>query len=137
MDRTISISLPVRDLALSTRFYEALGATNDSAFTDETAAMMRFSPHIVVMLLTHARYAGFTQRAIPDAHRTAQMALGISQPSRAAVDEAVIRAAAIGGTADVNPAEDHGFMYSRSVADPDGHIWEPVWMEMAAAPQDA
>ena len=38
-----------------------------------------------------------------------------------------------GGTADVNPPEDHGFIYQRTIADPDGHIWEPFWMDPAMA----
>ena len=41
--------------------------------------------------------------------------------------------AANGGTADVNPPEDHGFMYQRTIADPDAHIWEPFWMDAAMA----
>ena len=31
---------------------------------------------------------------------------------------------------------DHGFMYNRSLADPDGHIWEAMWMDLAAIPSD-
>jgi uncharacterized protein len=27
-------------------------------------------------------------------------------------------------------------MMSRSFADPDGHVWEPMWMDMSAAPAD-
>jgi predicted lactoylglutathione lyase len=30
--------------------------------------------------------------------------------------------------------QEHGFMYGRSFEDPDGHIWEVVWMDLAAAP---
>ena len=40
------------------------------------------------------------------------------------------------GTADINPAQDHGFMFSRSLADPDGHVWEAFWMDPAAVPQE-
>lgn len=38
-----------------------------------------------------------------------------------------------GGTIDATPVQDHGFMFSRSFADPDGHIWETFWMDPAAA----
>ena len=37
-----------------------------------------------------------------------------------------------GGTADINPVQDMGFMYNRNLADPDGHVWEMMWMDMAA-----
>ena len=33
---------------------------------------------------------------------------------------------------DANDPIDYGFMYSRSFQDPDGHIWEVVWMDEAA-----
>ena len=40
-----------------------------------------------------------------------------------------------GGKADPTPLQDMGFMYGRSFEDPDGHIWENVFMDMAAMPQ--
>ena len=43
-------------------------------------------------------------------------------------------AARHGGTADVNPQQDLGFLFNRSLADPDGHVWEAVWMDPAAIP---
>jgi len=46
-------------------------------------------------------------------------------------------AAAHGGQADVNPMEDHGFMYTRDLADPDGHMWAALWMDPAAMPASA
>lgn len=139
MDKMIFVNLPVRDLERSIAFYSAVGGVQDKHFSDDGAAMMRLSETICVMLLTHERFRGFTPRKIPDAHETAQVLLALSEESRAAVDATVARAAAAGGTADPNPAQDHGFMYGRSYADPDGHIWETVWMDMAAAmaPQDA
>lgn len=135
MERMIFVNLPVKDLALSRTFYEAIGATNEPNFTDEGAAMMRFSEAIAVMLLTHERFASFTKRPIPNAHESAQMLIALSEESRESVDDVVGRAAGAGGTADPNPPQDHGFMYSRSFADPDGHIWEPAWMDMSAIPQ--
>jgi hypothetical protein len=38
---------------------------------------------------------------------------------------------AAGGT-EADGAEDHGFMYSRSFFDLDGHGWQVMWMEPAA-----
>jgi uncharacterized protein len=43
-------------------------------------------------------------------------------------------AAAHGGQADVNPVQELGFMYSRDLADPDGHLWGAFWMDPAAMP---
>ena len=41
-------------------------------------------------------------------------------------------ALAAGGT-EADDAEDHGFMYSRSFFDLDGHGWQVMWMDPAAA----
>ena len=132
MEKMIFVNLPVRDLNRSIAFYSAVGGVQDVQFSDDSAAMMRLSDTICVMLLTHERFSSFTPRKIPDAHVSAQVLLALSDESRDAVDAVVARAARAGGTADPNPAQDHGFMYGRSYADPDGHIWETAWMDMAA-----
>lgn len=131
--KMIFVNLPVTDLPASIAFYEAVGAVRNDNFADEQAQMLSFSEAIHVMLLTHARFAGFTPRRIPDAGETAQMLLALSAGSRAEVDEIADKALAAGGT-QPNPVQDHGFMYGRNFADPDGHIWEVAWMDMEAMP---
>ena len=133
MNRMIFVNLPVTDLARSIAFYEAIGGVADQNFRDERTQMMRISDEICVMLLTHERFQGFTPRRIPNAHETAQVLLCLSAESRDEVNATTEKAGASGGTADPNPAQDHGFMFGRSFADPDGHIWELAWMDMAAA----
>jgi predicted lactoylglutathione lyase len=133
MNKMIFVNLPVSDLARSIAFYEAIGATSDPHFRDATTQMLRFSEEICVMVMTHERFSGFTPRRIPNAHETAQVLLALSAESRGEVDATTDKAGASGGTADPNPRQDHGFMYGRSFADPDGHIWELAWMDMEAA----
>ena len=128
----IFVNLPVTNLARSVAFYEAVGGTRNPQFSDDTSACMVLSETIFVMLLTHAKFAVFTTRRIPDAHQTAQVLLALSKDSRAEVDAVVAKAASAHGEADPNPQQDHGFMYGRSYADPDGHIWEVFWMDPAA-----
>jgi len=132
--KKIFINLPVTDLAASRHFLEALGATNDPRFTDATAACMMISDTIAVMLLTHDKFRQFTPCEIADARTTSQVLLALHCDSRAAVDATAAAAGAAGGTVDIAPRQDHGFMVSRSVADPDGHIWELFWMDMAQVP---
>lgn len=132
MSRMIFVNLPVADLARARAFYEALGFTNEPRFTDETAACMVVSDTIHVMLLTHDKWRSFTDRPLPPAGAS-EVALALSCTSREEVDQLATRAGATGGQVDVNPMMDMGFMYSRSLADPDGHVWEPMWMDMAAA----
>ena len=81
-------------------------------------------------MLTHAKWQGFTTRPICPAG-SSEVSLALSVDSKDEVNRLVEAGAAHGGTADVNPPEDHGFMFQRTIADPDGHIWEPFWMEPA------
>ncbi len=135
MSHMIFVNLPVADLEQSMAFYTALGFTNNPHFTDETAACMVLSETIHVMLLTHAKWRTFTDRHIPPAD-SSEVMLALSCENRAAVDAMNEAADANGGKADINPRQDLGFMYSRALADPDGHVWEPFWMDPSAIPQN-
>ena len=137
MSRMIFVNLPVADLGKSRGFLEALGASNEPKFTDDTAACMQLSDSIFVMLLTHDKFKQFTPRPIADATAGSEVLLCLSADSREQVDSSVERAVSAGGTADPTPKQDYGVMYGRSVADPDGHIWEIMWMDPAAAEQGA
>ncbi len=137
MSRMIFVNLPVEDLKRSMAFYEALGFRNEPKFSNERAAMMVLSDNISVMLLTKPFYSGFTSKPIGDAHQSSQMLLAISCESPDAVDRMVETAARSGGKADRSKQDMVGLMYSRSFEDPDGHHWEPLWMDASAAEQGA
>lgn len=130
MTQMIFINLPVSDIHASTAFYATLGATKNEQFSNEKSSCMVISDAISVMLLSHDRWRDFTSKVIPDAKASAQMMLCLSKESRNACDAAVGAAVKAGGKADPTPKQDHGFMYGRSYEDPDGHIWEVVWMDM-------
>jgi predicted lactoylglutathione lyase len=134
----IFVNLAVTDLAASQRFFEALGATREPKFSDGTAVMMRFSDSINFMLLTHDKFRQFTSHEIIDPRRQVQALMCLSRNDRAHVDASVEAAVAAGGTADPTPQDDYGeMMYGRSVASPDGHMIELMWMAPQAAEQGA
>lgn len=132
MAKMIFLNLPVTDLARSTAFYEAIGGKKNPQFSDATATCIVISETIHAMLLTHEKYSSFTSRRIADAHKTSAALIAISADSKDEVNAIVNRAAAAGGRADPNPQQDHGFMFGRSIEDPDGHVWEFFWMDAAA-----
>lgn len=136
MSRMIFVNLPAADLGKARAFLEALGAVNEPKFTDEAGACMTFSDSIHVMILTHDKFRQFTP-PIADANGASEVLICLSADSREQVDSFVERGVAAGGTADPAPKQDYGAMYGRSVADPDGHIWEIMWMDPAAAEQGA
>ena len=133
MTKLIFLNLPVSDLARSTAFYQAVGATKNDQFSDNTASCMVLSDTIHTMLLTHDKFRQFTPKKIADAKAASEVLICISADSRAEVDDVVERAQRAGGSADPGPKQDFGFMYGRSFEDPDGHIWEIMWMDVEAA----
>jgi len=91
MSQMIFVNLPVSDLAAARRFLEALGATNEPKFTDETAAAMKFSDSIFFMLLTHDKYRQFTPLPIADAKTSSGVLLCLSRDCSACRATAAMR----------------------------------------------
>lgn len=133
MPRMIFVNLPVKDLAAADRFYEAIGCTRNPQFSDDKATCMVWSDTIYFMLLSEGFFGSFTPRPVADARAATEVLTALALDDRAAVDAFAAAGEAAGGRADVRPATDMGWMYQRAVEDPDGHIFEAFWMDMAAA----
>lgn len=129
--RMIFVNLPVADVAASRTFFGALGFGFNDQFSDENTACLVIEQNICAMLMAPTRFADFVVGEIADATKTTEVLLALSADSRDEVDRLTDTALAAGGS-DWKPAQDHGFMYGRSFADPDGHVWEVVWMDPAA-----
>jgi hypothetical protein len=128
MPTKIFVNLAVKDLDRSMAFFKQLGFTFNPQFTDNTAACMVVTDDIYAMLLTHPKFKEFTKKDIADAHKTTEVLTCLSFDSKEKVNEVVDTAVAVGGT-EVREPQDYGFMYGRSFNDPDGHIWEIIWMD--------
>jgi predicted lactoylglutathione lyase len=127
----IFVNLPVQNLKKSMDFFSSLGFTFNRQFTDDTAACMVISDAIYTMLLTHAKFKGFTPNPICDATKSTEVLVCLSRDSRAAVDD-MVRKAVAGGGKTYNQPQDHGFMYGHGFQDLDGHIWELIYMKPSA-----
>ncbi len=133
MSKMIFVNLPVADVEASVTFYEALGFTKDERFCEAgKAAAMVWSDQIVFMLLSRDFFASFTKKQVIDAKTQVQALMCLSMDSRAAVDAIVDKAWESGGKADPGPTQDMGAMYGRSFEDLDGHVFEPMWMDLDA-----
>jgi predicted lactoylglutathione lyase len=128
MPKMIFINLPVANLTASTRFYEAIGCQKNVQFSDEKASSMIWSDTITFQLLARDYFATFTTKPVADAHASCQALLCLSRDSRQAVDALAESAAKAGGKSDVRSPIDMGFLYNRAFEDPDGHVFELVWM---------
>jgi uncharacterized protein len=132
MNRQIFVNLPVANLEKSKAFFASLGFGFNPAFTNEQGACMVVADDIMVMLLVKKFFATFTRKPIADATATTEVLVCLSCESRAEVDATVAKAVAAGGRAP-NAVQDHGFMYGHGFEDIDGHVWELVYMDPAAA----
>lgn len=130
--RMIFVNLPVKDLEASKRFYAGLGFTLNEKFTNHECASFVVDENIFVMLLKESRFRDFITCEIADTSKAKESLICLSAENRAEVDATLQRALASGGSTWM-PAQDHGFMYGVSFQDPDGHVWEVMWMDPAAA----
>ncbi|WP_437765203.1 VOC family protein [Sorangium sp. So ce281] len=131
MSHKLFVSLPIKNLDRTVAFFKALGLTFNPKVTGDQAACMLIGEHAYAMLLVEPFFKTLTKKEICDTATHVEGAFGLSCASRAEVDAMVAKALA-GGGKEAGPPEDHGFMYSRSFEDLDGHHWEVVWMDPTA-----
>lgn len=132
MNTQIYVNLPVKNLERTKAFFASLGFGFNPQFTNEQAACMVVSDDIYVMLLVESFFQTFTKKPVADASKVTEVLVCLSASSRQDVDDIVAKAVAAGGTIPREP-QDHGFMYGHAFEDLDGHIWELIYMEPAAA----
>jgi predicted lactoylglutathione lyase len=126
--RKIFVNLAVKDMNRSKAFFTSLGFEFNPQFTNDQGACMVISEDAYVMLLVEPFFQSFTQKGLSDATKQTEVINALSCSSRAEVQEMTQKALAAGGTP-AQPPQDHGFMYSESFYDVDGHHWEVVWMD--------
>jgi uncharacterized protein len=137
MAREIFVNLPVKNMERSKAFFGALGFTFNPQFTNEQGACMVIEDgSIYAMLLVEPFFQSFTKKPVADASKSTEVLICLSCASRAEVDDLVKKAIAAGGSAP-NAPQDHGFMYGHGFQDPDGHLWELMYMDPNAAPPHA
>lgn len=126
----IFVNLPVADVARSRAFFTAIGYEFDEQMCNESALALLLGPQHYAMLLQHDFFDQFHKgtRAPSGTH---EVLTCLSAASREDVDLVVNRAVEAGGA--VVKEDDAGFMYGRTYSDPDGHLWEIMWMDVEAA----
>jgi len=127
MHQQIFVNLPIENMARSQAFFRAVGYEFNPEFSNDQGACLVVGKNLFVMLLVKDFYQTFTSKAIADARTTSEVLVCLSCESRGEVDALVNKAAAAGASTP-RPAQDLGFMYSRSFDDLDGHTWELVHM---------
>jgi uncharacterized protein len=127
MATKIFVNLPVKNLQRSVAFFTKLGFDFNPTFTDDKGTCMMIGKDIYVMLLLEEFFKTFTKKHVLDARKATEVILALSAESREKVDDLVMRASGAGGSAP-NHRQDDGFMYGWGFQDPDGHLWEVVYV---------
>ncbi len=120
-------NIPVKDLKETRNFFSQLGFDFNEKFSDENAICMKINETAYVMMLKESFFLSFTTKSITDTSKSIEGMLAISLENKEKVDEIFRKALALG--ASKAREEDLGFMYTRSIYDLDGHIWEFFWMD--------
>jgi predicted lactoylglutathione lyase len=119
------VTIGVRDVERSVRFYETLGWTKrGSSIPGEIAWFGTADSYLGIFgwteLADDANIEGPTRGSFGG------VTLAINVDSREAVDAAINEAIAAGGSL-LKPGTEFPFGYSGYFADPDGHAWEVCW----------
>jgi predicted lactoylglutathione lyase len=136
MARQIFVNLAVKDLGKTIEFFTKLGFKFNPQFTDENATCMIIDKDSFVMLLVDKFFKTFIpNKEICDAYKSAETLVALTAESREKVDEMMDKAIAAGGT-EYRKAQDYGWMYGRAFQDINGHIWEILYMDESAMPEE-
>jgi predicted lactoylglutathione lyase len=125
--RMIFLSLPVADLSTARAFYEALGFRINEHSSDDRTASVVVDENIVVTLQTRDRFAEVAGAEAGDPSRPTSVPC-LTVADRSEVDDLVAAAVAAGGR-QWSPAEEDGARYTGSFADPDGNVWQVLWLD--------
>ena len=136
MNKKIYVNLPVTNLEKSTAFYEALGFTKNTDFSNNDASAMVWGDNILFMLLKHDFYQKFLQgKTIADTMTSSGVLLALEVSSREDVDKFARIAKENGGSFfEAEPNKGLDFMYGLEVSDPDGNSMEPFFMDLSKLP---
>lgn len=133
MVKQIFVNLPVKNLEASKAFWIAAGFSFNPQFTDANAASLILGESIFAMLIVPPFFSTFTSKTIIDSSTSVEVINAISLENKEAVDTLMGKVLAAGGT-ETRPVQDYGWMYSRAFQDLDGHLWEPLYIDITQAP---
>jgi hypothetical protein len=125
--RMIFVSLPVQDLSKARAFYEGLGFRINEYSSDDRTASVVVDENIVVTLQTRDRFAEVAGAEPGDPARPTSIPC-LTVEDRGEVDDLVAKALDAGGSAWA-PAEEDGARYTGSFTDPDGNVWQVLWLD--------
>lgn len=137
MTKEIWINLPVKDVNRSKEFFTQIGFTLNTKYGSgpDTASFFVGNKNVVLMLFPEATFKKFTKADVSDTKKGSEVLFSIDAESREEVDGLAKKVVKAGGTLYGEPGENQGWMYGCGFADPDGHRWNVLYMDMSKMPK--
>ncbi|OAX79649.1 hypothetical protein ACJ72_06026 [Emergomyces africanus] len=135
--RTFTICFPTADINAARRFGLALGFEAGACFDLETTLHLKYDDSLAIFYGTHSVFSKFlpSGREISSTKTGHEVIVTLTANSREEVDDLIKKGLEAGGKPGPNmvPEEYADTVYSRSMEDPDGHLYEVVYSDEAAA----
>ncbi|OAB31253.1 extradiol dioxygenase [Paenibacillus macquariensis subsp. defensor] len=137
MSRELWLNLPVREPERAKAFYTQLGfrLNEQYASQDGSFSLIVGDNQVVLMLFPESAFRGFAGNAVADSWQGTEVLFSLGANSRDEVDEFAMNAERAGGTVFSKPGEKGGWMYGCGFADPEGHRWNALYMDISKMPQ--
>jgi uncharacterized protein len=137
MSGELWLNLPVREPERAKAFYTQLGfrLNEQYASQDGSFSLIVGDNQVVLMLFPESVFRGFTGNTVADSRQGTEVLFSLGANSRDEVNVLALKAERAGGTVFSKPDEQGGWMYGCGFADPDGHKWNVLYMDMSKMPQ--
>ena len=137
MSRELWLNLPVRELERAKAFYTQIGFRLNEQYVsqDGSFSLIVGDNQVVLMLFPESSFSGFAGVAVANSRQGTEVLFSLGANSKDEVDEIVLKVEGAGGTVFSKPSEHGGWMYGCGFADPDGHRWNVLYMDMSKMPE--
>jgi predicted lactoylglutathione lyase len=126
---SVFINLPTGDVTRAQAFFEGLGFEADPRFgAEDRAACIRLADGVFVMLLGRQFFSAMSPKPVANVATVTSVLTCLRMDSRDEIDR-IMDAALASGATEARPKQEQPSMYGRTFEDPDGHVWELLWID--------
>lgn len=134
MTKQLWLNLPVKNIEKSKEFFSKLGFSFNTQHGNSPVSASLVIGKSVIMLFEENAFKSFTKSEISDTAKTNEVLISMDAESKKEVDEIAKKAADAGGEVFSKPGEKDSWMYGCAFADPDGHKWNILYMDLSKMP---
>ena len=125
---SVFINLPTGDVGAAQEFFESLGFEADPRFgAEDRAACMKLTDTVSLMLLSRQVFTAMAPKPVANVATVTGVLNCLRFGSREEIDR-IMDAALDAGATEPRAKQDQPSMYGRAFEDPDGHVWELLWV---------